>query len=220
MMAPDLISLRQAYAPARRSFPRRLGAKNRSLIAWDGCMDGNDTEFREAWNVSRVENLRMLNPPPRLAHLSLLGRHRFERLFVEIENRPVRTIPDRVGFDLDSAPQGFLEQRPQFGFLRCKKPRSVRGVAIRFQQGRAARAEGAVENDLDGALREPKIVAVQRWSFFQEPLRIGARAINGVVDSDLELALRVKPPHQIGIGLLAAGILDLAPAQFDLAFDP
>ena len=60
-------------------------------------------------NILEVEDLGMFDPPPRLAHLSLLGQDGSERLLVKIENRPVRTVPDCMGFDLDSAAQSFVE---------------------------------------------------------------------------------------------------------------
>ena len=57
-------------------------------------------------------------------------------------------------------------------------------------------------------------------SFAQEVLRILARSINRIDESNFRCAINVGVPDKIDIVLVAAGILDFAPAETDLAIDP
>src|SRR4030095_11111342 len=87
-------------------------------------------------------------------------------------------------FDLDAAAQRFFEQRTQLLGLLGEKTRRVRRIVIRLQQCSAARAERAVENDVDRALREMVIERVDCRPSSQEILCIFARTVNGVEKSD------------------------------------
>src|SRR6266404_1346366 len=140
----------------------------------------NYAEFGKPREVGEIDNLRVLNPPPGLPNFSLLGWNGFERLFIEIEDHPVRPIANRVCLDLNTAAQRFFEHRSQFLRFFREITRSAGRVAVWFQQRRAARTECAVENDFDRALAEMVIVSVDCWSFAQESLRVFTRTINGV----------------------------------------
>ena len=172
MMQPLLRKLCHAYAPARRSIPSRAGAKNKSLIACDGCIEGITPSLANRGISCWIDNLRVLDSPARFANFSLVRRHGFERLFVKIENQSVGPVADRVCFHLDAAAQRFFEHRSKvFGFLP-EKTGSFGRVAVRLQQSRAARAERAVENHFDRALGEMVIERVDGGSFAQEILRV------------------------------------------------
>ena len=191
----------------------------------------NDAELGEARNVGRIDNLRVLDAPARLADFPLVRRDGFECLFVKIENHAVGAIADCVRLDLNAAAQCFFEHRPQVFRLFGEITGSVGRVAVRFEQRRAARAERAVENDFDRALREMVIVGADygEWRHLADGLRISwkdatlrasfARAVNGVDKPQLHFSVGVKLAHKIDIVLVAAGVLNFAPAEFDLAFD-
>ena len=80
---------------------------------------------------------------------AVVGRHGFERLFVKIENesvsagRPCACVSDLMPRRSASSNIG----RRSSGFL-AEKTGSFGRVAVRLQQSRAARAEGAVEHAL------------------------------------------------------------------------
>jgi hypothetical protein len=86
----------------------RAGAKNKSLIACDGCIEGITPKFREPGDIGCIDNLRVLDSPAGIADFSFVRRHGFERLFVKIENQSVGAIADRVRFHLDAAAKRFV----------------------------------------------------------------------------------------------------------------
>src|SRR5207237_9436960 len=120
----------------------------------------NHAKLGEPRNIRRIENLRVLDAPTRLANFALVKRNSFECILVKIENCAVRPIADGMRLDLDTATKRFLEHWFQIRFLLGEKSRGVRRITVRFQQRRATGAERAVENYFDCTLREMMIVGV------------------------------------------------------------
>src|SRR5437660_1116407 len=63
------------------------------------------------------------------------------------------------------------------------------------------------------------IERVNRRSFAQEILRILTRTVDGVNESNFDFSGFECFPDKIDIFFVAAGVLDLAPAEFNLAVD-
>src|SRR5439155_14526345 len=104
---------------------------------------------------------------------------------------------------------------------------SVRCVTVRLEQRRAARAERAVENHFDGALGKMVIERVDRRVFFQETFGVFTGTVDAVYESNLGGAVGIDLLNKIDVPLrirrhsvseMASGILNLAPAEIDLAF--
>src|SRR6266542_418591 len=179
----------------------------------------NDAELCEPRDVGSIYNLRVFDAPARLANFSVFRRNRLKRLLVKIENDAIGAIADCVRFDLDTAAQRFFEQRTQLlGFLGEKTGR-VRRVVVRLQQGSATRTERAVEDDFDRALREMVMKLVNCRPSSQEILCIFARTINGIDNSYFYFPIGECFLNQFDVFHVAAGILNFAPAEPDLAID-
>src|SRR5260370_40064379 len=154
------------------------------------------------------------------ADSSLLRALRAKGLLVKIENHAVRAIANRMRLDLNATAQGFLEHRFQLLGFFSEITGSFGRVTVWFQQRRAARAERAVKDHFERALREVVIVIVDGRSFFQKSLRIFPRPINRVDKADLDFAFAEKFSDKIDIVFVAAGVLNFAPAEPDLAVYP
>ena len=163
----------------------------------------------------------MFDSPARFfSDFPLFRRNRFQCLLVKIENHAISAITDCVRFDLYPAAQRFLEHRLELvWFLREIAGRFGR-VAVRFQQRGSTRTQRPVKNNFDCTLCESVIEFIDCRSFFQKSLRIFARSVNRIDESNFRCAINVGVPDKIDIVLVAAGILDFAPAQTDLAIDP
>ena len=119
--------------------------------------------------------------------------------------------------DLNAAAQGFLEHRVQlFGFFG-EITGSFGRVTVWLQQRRAARAERAVKDHFERALREVVIVIVDGRSLFQKSLRIFPRPINRVDKAQFYFSLVETFSNYFDVVCIAAGVLNFAPAEFDLA---
>ena len=174
-------------------------------------------EFAEPRQVGRIDNLRVFDAPAGFANFSLAGRHRVKGLLVKIEDHAVRAIANRVRLDLNAAAQGFLEHRFQlFGFFG-EITGSFGRVTVWFQQSRAARAERAVQDHFERALREVVIVIVDGRSFYQKSLCIFPRPINRVDKAQFYFSLVETFSNYFDVVCIAAGVLNFAPAEFDLA---
>src|SRR5439155_25353189 len=103
--------------------------------------------------------------PARLANFSRVRRHSFERLFVKIEDQPVRTVAYCMCLDLNAAAKRFFKHRLQFFRLLGQITGSIRRIGVRFEQGSAARTERSVEDHFDRALREMMVERVNGCSF-------------------------------------------------------
>src|ERR1051325_935442 len=170
----------------------------------------------------------MLHSPPRLFDWSLIRRDCFERRFVKIENRPVRSIADRVCLNLKTAPQRLLEHWLQLFRLFGEVAGSLRGVAVRFEQCGPARTKRTVEHNFNRSLGEMMIERINGRAFSQKVLGVFARTVNAIHETDLGGAVAVSFLNKIDISLgvgrhsiskVAAGILNFAPAESALAID-
>src|SRR5205807_4673329 len=126
---------------------------------------------------------------------------------------------DRVRLDLKSASQRFFKHRSQLFGLLGEVTGSVRRVVVRFQQRCAARTERAVEDHFDRTLREMMIEGVEGDAFLQEIIRVVARTVNAIGETNLRFAVAVNFFDKIDVFLVAAGVLNLAPTESDLAID-
>ena len=63
------------------------------------------------------------------------------------------------------------------------------------------------------------IERVERRSFFQKVLRIFSRAKNAIDEPDFGFAVSERLLNKSDIFLVAAGVLNFAPAEPNLAFD-
>src|ERR1043166_2787477 len=185
-------------------------------------------EFLESRNVGGIDNLRMLHSPPRLFDWSLIRRDCFEGRFVRIENRPVRSIADRVCLNLKTAPQRLLEHWLQLFRLFGEVAGSLRGVAVRFEQCGPARTKRTVEHNFNRALSEMVIERINGRAFFQKILRVFTWTVNAIHETDFGGTISVSFLDEIDISLricghsvseVAAGVLNFAPAESDLAID-
>lgn len=68
-------------------------------------------------------------------------------------------VADGMDLDLDSAPEGFIQEGPEQGIFQVELSPCSRGVGIVNRQGRAAAAEGPVQEELEPAEADP-VVAV------------------------------------------------------------
>jgi hypothetical protein len=122
-----------------------------------GLYGGDHAKPGEPRNVLGRQVLGMLDPPTRIRHGTFIHGDVRESLLVQVEGQAVGAIADGVGPDLDAVAQGTLQDRPEFrGGVRQQA--SIAGIiVIRLEQRRAARAERAVEVDLDRANGEPVV---------------------------------------------------------------
>jgi hypothetical protein len=74
---------------------------------------GDDTQVREARNVSRTQYLRMLDTPARPRNRALADGNGCKRPFVQVEHDAIAAIADRVCFDLNSPAQGLRQDGKQ-----------------------------------------------------------------------------------------------------------
>ena len=103
--------------------PEPAGAKNKSLIACDGCIEGMTPSFAKR-GISAGSESAHARRASAVREFFARRRDGFERLFVKIENQSIGAIADRVRFDLNAAAQRFFEHRPQLlWFLREKTGR-------------------------------------------------------------------------------------------------
>src|SRR5260370_29765923 len=150
------------------------------------------------------------------ADSSLLRALRAKGSLVKIENHAVRAIATRVRLDLNATAQGFLEHRFQLVGFFPEIPGSFGRVTVWFQKRRAARAERAIKDHFERALREVVIVIVDSRSFFQKSLRIFPRAINCVDKAQFYFSLVETFSNYFDVVCIAAGVLNFAPAELDL----
>ena len=102
----------------------------------------------------------------------------------------------------------------------CVKKPEVSGLSrIRCEQGRAARTERTVENHFDRALREMVIKCVQGRSVFQQCVGGFARTVSRIVNAQLHFVRVEGASDDCLIRQFTAGVLNFAPAEFDLAID-
>ena len=121
--------------------------------------------------------------------------------------------------DLNAAPQSFFEHWLQIFRLLGQIAGSVRPVAVRFQQRCATRTERAVEDNFDRALCVVMVERVDYRSFAQKTLRVVARAVNAIHKTQFHFAGFEHLVEKIDVVVMAAGVLDFAPAEFDFAID-
>ncbi len=122
--------------------------------------------------------------------------------------------------DLNAAPQRLFEDRLQFLFLLGEEPGGLGRVCVRLEERGAARPERAIEWDLERAECVTVIELIHRNAFPQKLGRRRSRSVDRVVNPKLHLARLKRLPHRREILEIAAGVLDLAPAQFDFPLRP
>ena len=94
------------------------------------------------------------------AQAVVAGRDAAERGLVGVEHDAVAAVADRVRANLEARSQGALAQMLHVGLRRAQQPGVRRVVAVRREQRGAARAERAVDVELDRANRQPAVVHV------------------------------------------------------------
>ena len=112
----------------------------------------------------------------------------------------------------------FKHRRQLFRFLR-EETGSVGFVRIRREQGRAARTERTIKNHFDRALRETVIECIQGRAIFQQCVGGFTGAVSGIEHAQFHFSGGVGAPDDFLIRQLTAGVLNFAPAEFDLAID-
>src|SRR6476469_1917231 len=70
-----------------------------------------DSHLREARNILRIDDLRMLDAPSGLFHRALLGRNIPKGGLVKSENLAIGAVPNSVCPNLHASPQGLLKHR-------------------------------------------------------------------------------------------------------------
>ena len=80
MIAPLLEQTVPGISAGESLHSKPAGAKNKSLIACDGCIEAMTPSLRETRKILLGQNLRVLDPPARFPNFSFARRHGFKRL--------------------------------------------------------------------------------------------------------------------------------------------
>src|SRR6187549_2635432 len=99
----------------------------------------------------------MLDAKARVGDWTLGHRHRRERLFVLVEHLAISAVADGMRLDLDAAAQGGGCNAQDLAGRRDVQSATVRRVAVRRLECRAAAAKCTVHEELDSANGEARV---------------------------------------------------------------
>ena len=170
---------------------------------------GNDPEFGEARNVGGTDDLGVLDAPARRIDRALGRRHRRERFLVPVERQVIAAIADGVGGDLDAALEVRLHHRQGIGFLHLQEAGVARRIRIGFEQGRAARSQRAVHEELHHARDHPPVRRRMR-TVGEE--RFSVTPVDGVVDLQRRFPARVEAFDDRYVGVVDVEVVHSGPA--------
>ncbi len=124
---------------------------------------GDHAEPAEARDVVGMQVLGMLNPPAEIALVRML----LEDLFKQIERFAVGPIPDRVHAKLEAMLGGQPGGAAKRAHRRGVQPGAFRQIVVGLQEPRPVRAQGPVDESLDGSHREVMVAEAQDAIFRQ-----------------------------------------------------
>ena len=162
----------------------------------------------EPRQIGRIDDLRVLDPP---APIALVGRR---ELVDGVQHHRIGAVADRVNRDLEVVDTRAAHEVAELGLVHAQQP-GVGGIVRvrRFQRG-AARAEGAVEEQLETVEPEPVVIKPRGRSRAADQ---GHRVDPERIGDDPDAQRAQIPGAAIGLPVLdrSAHVADGGEAMFD-----
>jgi len=162
----------------------------------------------------------VLDAPTRCSDRPPHYGHAVECLLVEVQHDAIAPVSYGVRLDLQPPTERLGQDRKQRGLAVNRQPSGIGSIAIRREQGCTARAECAIDVELDPADRQPVAAAIDRRTLREEPLHVGARAVDRIVQSQLDPPRGVQPAQEIDFMETIPGNLQLRPSEAHAALGP
>src|ERR1051325_1376403 len=159
----------------------------------------------------------MLDAPAWLGNFTFARRHGFECPFVLVEYETIRAIADRMRLDLNSLAQCVDQHRSRLFRFHGQETGCVGRVRVWTKQRGATRTQRAIRDNFYRPQIEAILERADRWSFLEQTRGVWSWPVNGFVDTQLDRAGRVKFFEDGDLIVTAARILNLRPAEGDVA---